>query len=99
MPTGQGWLYLAVVLDLYSRRIVGWSMSAEQKTPLVTDALKMALHHRRPAPGVIHHSDQGTQYLSREFAKICRQYQVKRSVGSAGDCYDCEHHVVAATLV
>ncbi|CUU61241.1 putative transposase [Parafrankia irregularis] len=88
VPTEQGWLYLAVVLDLYSRRIVGWSMSAEQKTPLVADALTMALRHRRPEPGVIHHSDQGTQYTSREFAKICRGQQVKRSVGSAGNCYD-----------
>ncbi|MEX5712775.1 IS3 family transposase [Parafrankia sp. FMc6] len=61
VPTGQGWLYLAVVLDLYARRIVGWSMSAEQRTPLVADALTMALRHRRPAPGVIHHSDQGSQ--------------------------------------
>ncbi len=88
VPTGQGWLYLAVVLDLYSRRIVGWSMSHEQKTALVANALTMALQHRRPAPGVIHHSDQGTQYLSREFARICADHDVRRSVGSAGDCYD-----------
>ncbi len=88
IPTGQGWLYLAVVLDLYSRRIVGWSMADEQKTPLVADALTMALRHRRPAPGVIHHSDQGGQYVSREFARICERHQVRRSVGTAGDCYD-----------
>ncbi|MCL9792963.1 IS3 family transposase [Frankia sp. AgKG'84/4] len=88
VPTGQGWLYLAVVLDLYARKIVGWSLSDEQKTPLVADALTMALQHRRPAPGVIHHSDQGGQYLSRDFATLCRQHEVRRSVGSAGDCYD-----------
>ncbi|MCM3885222.1 IS3 family transposase [Frankia sp. R82] len=88
IPTEQGWLYLAVVLDLYARRIVGWSMSAEQKTPLVADALTMALRHRRPEPGIIHHSDQGSQYTSREFAKICEKHQVRRSVGSSGDCYD-----------
>lgn len=88
IPTGQGFLYLAVVLDLYARTIVGWSISDEQKTPLVADALTMALQRRRPAPGVIHHSDQGGQYLSRDFAKLCRQHQVSRSVGSAGDCYD-----------
>lgn len=62
-------------------------MSDEQKTPLVADALTMALRHRRPAPGIIHHSDQGTQYTFRDFAKICRR-QVRRSVGPAGDCYD-----------
>ncbi|MCK9932327.1 IS3 family transposase, partial [Frankia sp. Mgl5] len=88
VPTGQGWLYLAVVLDLHSRKIVGWSMSDTQKTALVADALTMALQHRRPAPGVIHHSDQGSQYVSREFARICTQHDVRRSVGSAGDCYD-----------
>ncbi len=71
VPTAQGFLYLAVVLDLYVRKIVGWSMSDEQKTPLVADALTMALRHRRPAPGIIHHSDQGTQYTSRDFAKLC----------------------------
>ncbi|MCK9930321.1 IS3 family transposase, partial [Frankia sp. Mgl5] len=87
VPTGQGWRYLAVVLDLYARKIVGWSMSDEQKTPLVADALTMALQHQRPAPGVIHHSDQGAQYLSRNFATLCRRHEVRRSVGSAGDCY------------
>lgn len=88
IPTGQGWLYLAVVLDLYARKIVGWSMAAEQKTSLVADALTMALRHRRPPAGVIHHSDQGAQYTSREFADLCQRHQVRRSVGSAGDCYD-----------
>lgn len=88
VPTAQGWLYLAVVLDLYSRRIVGWSMTAEQKTSLVADALSMALRHRRPAPGVIHHADQGGQYLSHELARLCDAHGVRRSVGSAGDCYD-----------
>lgn len=88
IPTGQGWLYLAAVMDLYARKIVGWSMADHQKSSLVEAALTMAIRHRRPAPGVIHHSDQGGQYLSGSFVDLCDRYGIRRSVGSAGDCYD-----------
>jgi putative transposase len=87
VPTGSGFLYLAVVLDACSRRIVGWSMATTLATRLVLDALDMALSTRRPA-GVIHHSDQGSQYTSIEFGQRCREAGVRPSMGSVGDAYD-----------
>src|SRR6266853_6679593 len=87
IPTWAGFLYLAVVLDVFSRRIVGWSMSTTLHTTVVLDALSMALTMRRPK-GVIHHSDQGSQYTSIEFGKRCRQAGVRPSMGSVGDAYD-----------
>jgi putative transposase len=87
IPTWAGFLYLAVVLDVFSRRIVGWSMATTLHTQLVLDALKMALWQRRPN-SVIHHSDQGSQYTSIEFGKRCRQAGVRPSMGSVGDAYD-----------
>lgn len=87
VPTWAGFLYLAVVLDVFSRRIVGWSMAAMLKTELVLDALNMALWRRRPL-GVIHHSDQGSQYTSIDFGNRCRKAGVRPSMGSVGDCYD-----------
>jgi putative transposase len=87
IPTWAGFLYLAVVLDVFSRRIVGWSMATTLHTQLVLDALKMALRQRRPN-SVIHHSDQGSQYTSIEFGKRCRQAGVRPSMGSVGDAYD-----------
>jgi putative transposase len=86
-PTWAGFLYLAVVLDAYSRRIVGWSMATTLATQLVLDALNMALATRRPT-GVIHHSDQGSQYTSIEFGHRCRDAGVRPSMGSVGDAYD-----------
>jgi len=68
--TSEGWLYLAVVIDLYSRRVVGWSMGSRMKAKLVCDALKMALWQRQPKPGLIHHSDRGSQYASHAFRKL-----------------------------
>ncbi len=88
IPTLAGFLYLAVVLDVWSRKIVGWAMSSRLVTQLVLDALVMALEQRQPAEGVIHHSDQGCQYTSIEFGKHCRQAGVRPSMGSVGDCYD-----------
>ena len=88
IPTLAGFLYLAVVLDVWSRRIVGWAMSSRLITQIVLDALAMALEQRRPAQGVIHHSDQGCQYTSIEFGKRCREAAVRPSMGSVGDCYD-----------
>ena len=87
IPTWAGFLYLAVVLDAFSRRIVGWSMATTLHTQVVLDALDMALWQRRPS-GVIHHSDQGSQYTSIEFGKRCRQANVRPSMGSVGDAYD-----------
>lgn len=88
IPTLVGFLFLAVVLDVWSRKIVGWAMSSRLVTKVVHDALQMALDQRRPAAGVIHHSDQGCQYTSIEFGKHCREAGVRPSMGSVGDCYD-----------
>jgi putative transposase len=87
IPTWAGFLYLAVVLDACSRRIVGWSMATTLATRIVLDALDMALDTRRPN-GVIHHSDQGSQYTSIAFGQRCREAGVRPSMGSAGDAYD-----------
>ena len=87
IPSWAGFLYLAVVLDAFSRRIVGWSMANHLRTSLVLDALEMALGQRRPQD-VIHHSDQGSQYTSIAFGARCRQAGVRPSMGSVGDCYD-----------
>jgi putative transposase len=87
VPTAAGFLYLAVVLDACSRRIVGWSMASTLASRLVLDALDMALATRRPE-GVIHHSDQGSQYTSIEFGQRCREAGVRPSMGSVGDAYD-----------
>jgi putative transposase len=86
-PTWSGFLYLAVVLDAFSRRIVGWSMSTTLHAKIVLDALDMALWRRRPI-GVIHYSDQGSQYTSIAFGKRCREAGVRPSMGSVGDAYD-----------
>jgi putative transposase len=88
VPTAAGFLYLAVVLDVYSRRIVGWAMADHLRTELVLAALEMAVRTRRPAPGVIHHSDQGCQYTSVAFGHRCQEADVVPSTGSVGDCYD-----------
>ncbi len=87
VPTWAGFLYLAVVLDVWSRKIVGWAMATHLRTSLVTAALNMAIAQRSPA-GVIHHSDQGCQYTSIEFGKRCREAGVRPSMGSVGDCFD-----------
>jgi len=88
LRTWQGWLYLVAVQDLYSRRIVGWSMADHMRTELVTDALQMALAHRRPDPGLIWHSDQGSQFVSLAFGQQARAAGIAQSMGSRGDCYD-----------
>ena len=86
--TGQGWLYLAVVMDLYSRRIIGWSMSRRNNRHLVLNALTMALGHRRPAATLIHHSDRGVQYLSDAFQDLLKQHGITCSMSDRGSCYD-----------
>ncbi len=85
--TWEGFLYLAVVVDAWSRRVVGWSMATHLRTELVLDALDMAIKQRRPE-NVIHHSDQGCQYTSLAFGDRCREAGVRPSMGSVGDCYD-----------
>lgn len=87
IPTCSGFLFLAVVLDAWSRRIVGWSMATHLRTELVLEALNMSLGQRRPTE-VIHHSDQGTQYTSIAFGLRCREAGVRPSMGSVGDCFD-----------
>ena len=87
IPTWAGFLYLSVVVDAFSRRVVGWSMATHRRTELVLDALNMAIEQRRPKK-VIHHSDQGTQYTSIAFALRCKEVDVRPSMGSVGDAYD-----------
>ena len=81
IPTWSGWLYLAVVIDAWSRRVVGWSMATHLRTQLVLDALAMAVLQRRPK-NVIHHSDQGSQYTSLASGQCCRETRVRPSIGS-----------------
>jgi putative transposase len=87
VPTWTGFLYLAVVIDVWSRRVVGWSMGERMTTDLVLSALNMALTQRKPQD-VIHHSDQGSQYTSLAFGERCRQMGVRPSMGTVGDAYD-----------
>jgi putative transposase len=88
VPTRTGWLYVAVVLDLYSRRIVGWAMNVRQSPTLVIDAWLMAWQHRRPAPGLIHHSDQGNQYRASVYQRLLARRGVVPSMSRKGNCYD-----------
>ena len=89
VSTWQGWLYVAFVVDVYARRIVGWSVSASMKTDFVLDALEQALHARRPGQtGLIHHSDRGSQYVSIRYSERLAQAGIEPSVGSRGDSYD-----------
>ncbi len=88
LRTWEGWLYLVAVQDIYSRRIVGWSMADHMRTELVTDALAMALAKRRPAPGLIWHSDQGSQFVSLAFGQQARAAGIAQSMGSRGACFD-----------
>jgi len=84
----EGWLYLAFVLDACSRKVVGWSMANHLRTELVLDALNMAIHNRRPTPGLIHHSDRGSQYTSVEFGGRLKEVGLVPSMGSVADAYD-----------
>jgi putative transposase len=87
IPTWAGFLYLAVVVDAFSRRVVGWAMESHLRSELVLQALEMAYGQRRPSE-VVHHSDQGTQYTSIAFGKRCGEMGVRPSMGSVGDCFD-----------
>jgi putative transposase len=88
VPTSSGFMHLAVVLDAFSRAVVGWSMRSDLSTDLVVGALDMAISRRAPGRGLIHHSDQGCQYTSLAFGRRCRETGILPSMGSVGDCYD-----------
>lgn len=88
IPTGEGWLYLAVVLDLFSRRIVGWAMDETITAELACRALDMAWHSRRPAVGLIFHSDRGSQYASHRYTELLAEHGMKASMSGKGNCWD-----------
>jgi transposase InsO family protein len=88
VPTAEGWLYLAAVMDLYSRRIVDWAISDSLHRQLVIDALQMAIATRQPSPGLLHHSDRGSQYASQDYQALLTQYQMVGSMSRKGNCYD-----------
>lgn len=104
IETRQGWLYLAVVIDLYSRHVVGWSMDQRMTAQLVNDALLMAIWKRKPAKGLIWHTDRGSQYASDNHRKILKQHGIEQSMSRKGDCWDnavCESffHTLKTELV
>jgi transposase InsO family protein len=86
--TREGWLYLAAVLDLFSRRIVGWALDARMKADLACKALSMGINRRQPAPGLIHHSDRGSQYASKIYQKLLKRNQIVPSMSRKGNCWD-----------
>lgn len=88
IPTAEGWLYLAVVIDLYTRMVVGWAMDARMTRELVISALRMAYFRRRPKPGLMHHSDRGSQYCSAHYQALLHQYGMRASMSRKGNCWD-----------
>jgi transposase InsO family protein len=88
VPTAEGWLYVAAVLDLCSRKVVGWSMAGHMRTGLVADALKMAIARRAPGAGLLHHSDRGVQYASDDYQHLLAEHGIECSMSGKGDCWD-----------
>jgi transposase InsO family protein len=88
VATEEGWLYLAVIMDLFSRRIVGWAMARTLSDELTRSALRMALEQRKPKPGLLHHSDQGRQYASHAYRQLLAAYKIMVSMSRKGNCYD-----------
>ena len=88
VPTREGWLYLAAVLDVYSRKVVGWAMDKHMEQGLVACALQMAATHRRPASGLLHHSDRGSQYAAHDYQRLLASHAMICSMSRVGDCYD-----------
>lgn len=88
IKTWNGWAYLAIVIDLHSRAVVGWALADHMRTDLVIEALTLAIARRRPPAGIIFHSDRGSQFTSAEFATYCKDHHIRRSVGRTGDCFD-----------
>lgn len=86
--TTEGWLYLAVVIDLYSRKVVGWSLNSRMSRKLIMNALQMAIWRRRPQPGLIFHSDRGSQYCSHDFQNLLKKNNMRSSMSRKGDCWD-----------
>jgi putative transposase len=93
--TSEGWLYLAVILDLYSRRIIGWAVSSRMKRDLAIQALDMAVALRQLPKDCIHHTDRGSQYCSHDYQKRLTKYGFKVSMSGKGNCYDCDYVVAA----
>jgi transposase InsO family protein len=88
IPTAQGWLYLAVMLDVFSRRVIGWAMSSRCDELLVETALRMALARRHPGAGLLHHTDRGSQYTSRAYQQVLEEVEITVSMSGKGNCYD-----------
>lgn len=88
LKTGEGWLFLAAVLDLWSRRVVGWATAPTLHATLATAALRQALRERRPGEGLLHHSDRGCQYVDSNYVQLLEAYRIQRSMSRAGNCYD-----------
>ena len=88
VPTGEGWLYLATVIDLFSKKVVGWAISKRMTKQLVVDAMNIAITSARPVAGLIFHSDRGSQYASHNFQDLLRRHQIRQSMSAKGDCYD-----------
>lgn len=88
IPTDEGWLYLAGVMDLFSRKIVGWSMAEHLRTDLVSEALRMAIARRQPGAGLLHHSDRGIQYASDAYQQLLQAHRMEASMSRRGDCWD-----------
>jgi putative transposase len=88
IPTAEGWLYLAVILDMFARRVVGWAMSETMPQQLTIAALQMAITNRRPRPGLVHHSDRGSQYAARAYRRLLEQHSMLCSMSRKGDCWD-----------
>lgn len=88
LKTAEGWLYLAVILDLWSRRVIGWACAVTLQASLVLAALYRALDQRRPPVGLLHHSDRGSQYIDNDYRRVLQQYGIEQSMSRAGNCYD-----------
>jgi transposase InsO family protein len=88
--TDEGWLYLAIVIDLFNREVVGWSLKPRMTSDIVTDALTMAWFRRKPVVGLLHHSDRGSQYASHAFQAKLKEYGMVCSMSGKGDCWECE---------
>jgi putative transposase len=88
IPTGEGWLYLAVILDLFTRKVVGWAMREHMRAELTLAALTMAIQRRRPAAGLVHHSDRGSQYAAGDYRKILHATAITQSMSRKGNCWD-----------
>lgn len=91
LRTPQGWLYLAVVLDLYSRRVIGWAVSRQRTANLTREALRMAIDQRKPTPGTLFHSDQGIEYAAYSFQSLLTEHKLEPSMSRRGNCYDNAH--------